>query len=350
MRRIRVLLLLIIVAFSTSSYCQERDAFFLVDVSGSMRNQSINQEAKKIVYELLLGKFSLSEWNAKEWNTVNAAGDFFAHSNQAMLDNGGVFCLMPFGNMKTVYDYKITTYNNSDLNSFTDFYNGSFPNSHVQRNTYLTLAKAYTVVVAAQKNLIGKKIWLVVYSDGMGDSMPSNDFPSDLQDAWDKYGVSEASIMKKKGTLRKYAGQRHYDIEVWTMGPIPNVSPEGGKPLPSRVPVKFKITTPQNGISDKTPVEIKKNEDLKIMWTNNDGSVSMIVQTIQSGNVARIDNPKDCYTHKISLTNGSIIFHKSGEYKITLQDSKKNRDIRYVRVKGAFPFIPILLVLIVVAS
>lgn len=42
-----------------------KHAFVLVDVSGSMKNESVNQEAKKIVKEILLGTINLE--NYSDW-------------------------------------------------------------------------------------------------------------------------------------------------------------------------------------------------------------------------------------------------------------------------------------------
>lgn len=347
------LLLLFVVALSGSTLAQNGDVFLLVDVSASMGSKTINQEARKIVLELVQGNFSRSNWELKKWSEVSAAGDFFSNPVQSMLHDKGVFCLMPFGNMETVRRYKVMTYNSDNNQSFLDFYNGVFPTSHNEKNTYLSLAKAYSVAIAAQKELQGKIIWLIVYSDGMGDCMPSNVFPSDLQDAWDKFGTTQASIMNKKGTLRKYDGTKHYDIEVWTMGPIPE---DEKKDDTTRVVVlppehgKFKITSPSNGISEQTAIEIKKDDKLNLSWINNIGSVTMSVQSIMSGKPKKIDNPKDYYTKTVSARSGNIIFHKSGVYKITIKDSKMSSDSRYVKVTSSPPVMTILLILLAVAG
>lgn len=345
-------LLLFVFALSRSSFAQNGDAFFLVDVSGSMKNQAINQEAKEIVLELMQGKFSQSKWNLKKWSEVTAAGNFFTKPIQPMLHDKGVFCLMPFGNMETVRKYKVMTFDSNNIQSFLNFYNAAFPTSHNESQTFLTLAKAYSVVIAAQKGLQGKKIWLIIYSDGMGDYMKENDLPYDLQDAYDRFGVTQASIMEKKGMFRKYNGNKHFDIEVWTMGPIPIVKDTTTKDTTDKTHVtpKFKITSPQNGISEQTAVEIKKDEYLNLSWANNTGSVTMMVQTMESGKAKKVDNPKDCYTKSLSAFSGKIAFHKSGVYKITLKDSKLNMDSRYINVKSPIPVIPILLALILIGG
>lgn len=344
------MLLLFVAALSGSTFAQNGDAFFLVDVSGSMKNQTINQEAKEIVLELMQGKFSRSNWKLKGWSEVTAAGNFFSNPVQPMLRDKGVFCLMPFGNMETVRKYKVMVFDSDNTQSFLNFYDAAFPTHHNESWTYLTLAKAYSVVIAAQKDLQGKMIWLIIYSDGMGEHAPTNAFPSDLQEAWDRFGATTESITKKNGIFRKYDGTKHYDIEIWTMGPIPVVAVQDTiDPVPL-VAHKFKITSPQNGVSEQTAVEIKKDEYLNLSWANNVGSVTLMVQRMESGNAKKVDNPKDCYTKSLSAFSGKIAFHKSGVYKIILKDSKLNNDIRYVKVKGSVPILPLLLILLAVAG
>ena len=247
-----ILLLLFLTTITDSCLAQQGDVFFLVDVSGSMRSTEINSEAKQIVLELMQGNFSMSDWETKGWKSVNSSGVFFNRQNNSMLLDKGIFCLMPFGNMETVRKYQMMTFNSTNNQSFGDFYQKAFPKSHNEEYTFLSLAKAYSVVLAAQKGLEGKKIWLIVYSDGMGDSMDSNNFPDDLQKAWDYFGTTSASIMQKNGVLRKTNPRKHYDIEVWTMGPIPKIIDTTTPPPPPPAPLPFKITSPQQGISVKT--------------------------------------------------------------------------------------------------
>lgn len=348
MKKVSKILFVIIsiIAFSSLEVCyaQQGDAFVLVDVSGSMRDVNTNREAKQIIAELLQGNFSLSNWQEKGWKNVNSAGSFFSSSKNAMLADGGKFCLMPFGNMLTVRKYRLTTVDN---NSFSVFYNDAFPKSHTEANTYLTLAKAYSVVIASSEGLQGKKLWLVVYSDGMGDSMPSNNFPDDLQNAWDQFGATQASFSEKKGVLRKNTGGRNYDIEVWAMGPIPSQSVPDS-PIPPLA--KFKISSPQKGVSENTAIEQKKDVPLSISWSGNIGSVSMTVQIMKSGKPVKIDTPKDDYTKSVGANAAKITFHKAGTYKLILKDSRLNSDVRYVTVASPFPIMPILLLLLLVAS
>ena len=353
-----ILLLLFLTTITDSCLAQQGDVFFLVDVSGSMRSTEINSEAKQIVLELMQGNFSMSDWETKGWKSVNSSGVFFNRQNNSMLLDKGIFCLMPFGNMETVRKYQMMTFNSTNNQSFGDFYQKAFPKSHNEEYTFLSLAKAYSVVLAAQKGLEGKKIWLIVYSDGMGDSMDSNNFPDDLQKAWDYFGTTSASIMQKNGVLRKTNPRKHYDIEVWTMGPIPKIIDTTTPPPPPPAPLPFKITSPQQGISVKTAIEIKKNEKFELKWSNNIGTVSATIHSVQiqkvnSGDVEKlnsISNPKDYFTKKMSVNTGSIIFHKSGLYKITLKDDKMRNDFRYVKVKGSFPFVPVLLILLAVGG
>ena len=351
-RNLTVIAVLMMTLTSNLCHGQQGDAFFLVDVSGSMRNQATNQEAKQIGLELLQGGFSLSNWQARGWRSVSLAGSYFSNPSRPMMRTGGKFCLMPFGNMLTVKNYKMTSF---DSSTFSSFYNEAFPKSHSEQNTYLTLAKAYSVVLAANAGLEGKMLWLIVYSDGMGDSMPSNSFPADLQEAWDQFGATQASFTSKKGTLRKTVSGRNYDIEVWTMGPIPSTPPPSTsdstktRVSPSVQP-KFKISSPQNGVSENTAVELKKDESATLTWVNNSGSVTMSVQMLESGKPVKMDRPNDHFTKTVGSSSAKIIFHKGGMYRVVVKDAKMNSDSRYYRVKSSFPVLPVLLFVLAVIA
>ena len=103
-------------------------------------------------------------------------------------------------------------------------------------------------------------------------------------------------------------------------------------------------------MSENTAIEQKKDEPLSISWSGNTGGVSMTVQIMKSGKPVKIETPKDYYTKNIGANTAKVTFHKGGTYKLTLKDSKFNSDVRYVTVASPFPFVPILLLLLLIVS
>lgn len=331
------------VFLSTLSYAQQiKDVFVLVDQSGTMSNSSVNNEAKQIICDMITGQLSLSDWRNKNWQAVSAAGAFFNASPTQMVKNGGKLCLIPFGNMERVRNHSICTY--SDNSSAQQFIKDKFPSVFKDSFTYLNLAKAYTVHVASYNQIRGS-VYMIIYTDGMGDYSKANVYPDDLQEIIDKYGTDAmSSLCKKKGVLRKSLSNRNYDIEVWELGPIPG----GGTPPPP--PSGLKITEPKDGEYKGDVVSWEKGEEHSIKWKGSTGTVSINVQRKEAGDkYSNIPNKerKDCYKVTIGKNAAKIKFFESGDYHIIVADSK-GRDERYVTVKSDPPFFTILMIILAV--
>lgn len=329
------------VFLSTLSYAQQiKDVFVLVDQSGTMSNSSVNSEAKQIICDMITGQLSLNDWRNKNWQAVSAAGAFFNSSPTQMVKNGGKLCLIPFGNMERVMDYSICTY--TDNGAAQQFIKDNFPSVFRDGSTYLTMAKAYTVYVASSEKIKGS-VYMIIYTDGMGDSQERNKYPSDLQTIIDKYGTdAKSSLCTKKGVLRKSTSNRNYDIEVWELGPIP---------LPPDTPrTKITITEPKDGEYKGDVVSWEKGDEHSIKWKGSTGTVSVNVQRKEAGDkYSNIPNKerKDCYKVDIGNNAAKIKFFESGDYHIIVADSK-GRDERYVTVKTDPPFFTILMIILVV--
>lgn len=331
------------VFLSTLSYAQQiKDVFVLVDQSGTMSNSSVNNEAKQIICDMITGQLSLSDWRNKNWQAVSAAGAFFNASPTQMVKNGGKLCLIPFGNMERVMDYSICTY--TDNGAAQQFIKDNFPSVFRDGSTYLNLAKAYTVHVASSNGIVGRSVYMIIYTDGMGDYAKNNTYPDDLQAIVDEYGTDAmSSLCKKKGVLRKSTSSRNYDIEVWALGPIP-------LPPVDTIRTKITITEPKNGEYKGDVVSWEKGKEHSIKWKGSTGTVSVNVQRKEAGDkYSNIPNKerKDCYKVTIENNAAKIKFFESGDYHIIVADSK-GRDERYVTVKTDPPFFTILMIILAV--
>lgn len=320
-----------------------KDAFVLVDVSGSMKYTPINSEAKQIISSMLQGNLNLS--NFPGWSQVKTKGleencPLISEKNSSLISAGGKVCILPFGNMERVKDYKFV-----DMPNFDTSFNSYFPNTFNDDWTYITLAKAYAVNVAS-KNGISGMVYMIIYSDGAEESMDGRvGYPEEFRSVVDYFGTCNDSFCQKKGIIRKPYNGKQFDIEIWTMGPI--VPPP---PPPSK---DIKIINQPKGKSPKAPVEINVEEPFTVKWENATGTTKINVQIKKGNTYSNIPtSEKDgYYTIDKKATSGTITFYEPQDYKVIVTDAKNSRDERYVKAKGnvlkdVFPVIIIVILII----
>ena len=326
-----------------------KDAFVLVDVSGSMKYTQINSEAKQIICSMLQGNLNLSNFSG--WSQVKTKGldgncPLISDKNSSFISAGGKVCILPFGNMERVRDYKFI-----DMPNFETSFNSYFPNTFKDNWTYITLAKAYAVNVAS-KNGISGMVYMIIYSDGAEESMDGRvGYPEEFRSVVDYFGTRNDSFCQKKGIIRKSYSGKQFDIEIWTMGPIPmaDVPKTSSTNVVSK---KIEISNQPNGKSPKVPVEINVEEPFTVKWKNATGPTKINVQ-IKKGNTY-INIPtseKDSYyTIDKKATSGIITFYEPQDYKVIVAD-ENSRDERYVKAKGnvlkdVFPIIIVVILII----
>lgn len=330
-----LLLLLTLLVFPITTNAQ-KDAFVLVDVSGTMRYSQINQEAKQIISGMLQGNLSLS--NFQGWSQVqgiNGNCPFLSSPNTTFLSNEGKICLIPFGNMDRVKDYTFI-----DKTNFQSSFETLFPTSFKDSWTYITLAKAYAVHVAAQNNMSGM-VYMIIYSDGAEESMNGSvGYKPEYRDIVDYFGTQNDSFCQKKGIIRKSYQGKDFDIEIWTMGPIvlpPSQCNKCGKQPCACDDTPIVIKNPKEGKSPKDPIEIKTKTPLKLQWANANGNVSIDVK-LKVGEKFKSINRGERENHyllekKSNSNKADIIFYEKGDYEIVIGDSQSN-DKRYLNVKS----------------
>lgn len=343
-----VSLLILFSSLWTTSHANTKDVFVLVDVSGTMNNSTVNQEAKQIICEYLLGNRSLDSWSG--WNKDD---NWDSSIPSSIIESGSRVCLIPFGNISRVQDRIKYTVN--DINEFQSWFNSSFPTTFKDRWTYLTLAHAYVGSVALTENIA--KAYVIVYTDGMPESV------KEQYDDVDQRRVDEyqhANAMRKLGILRKQIKNKHFDIEIWDFILKPEIkTDEGGRevivcpPDDQTSPIKFKITNPKNeGLNEKHTLSVEEEHPMSIGW--NVRGAGIIIYQKKDGNWKRIagGNIRDFYSINKQANSAKITFLKSGVYKIVAR-SEHGSDERYVNVRGDFLkyLLPtILLALLIVAS
>lgn len=330
-----------------------KDAFVLVDVSGSMKYTQINSEAKQIICSMLQGNLNLSNFSG--WSQVKTKGlegncPLISDKNSSFISAGGKVCILPFGDMERVRDYKFI-----DMSNFETSFNSYFPNTFRDDWTYITLAKAYAVNVAS-KNGISGMVYMIIYSDGAEESMNGQvGYSEEFRSVVDYFGTRNDSFCQKKGIIRKSYNKKQFDIEIWTMGPIPT-SPDvcticGKNPCvcPTK---KIEISNQPNGKSPKVPVEINVEEPFTVKWENATGTTKINVQIKKGNTYTNIPtSEKDgYYTIDKKASSGTITFYEPQDYKVIVAD-KNSRDERYVKAKGnvlkdVFPVIIIVILII----
>ena len=123
---------------------------------------------------------------------------------------------MPFGNMERVRDYRWI-----EANNFQSSFDLLFPTTFNDQWTYMTLAKSYVVHVASDYDISGM-VYMIIYSDGAEESMDGTvSYTDEFRTIVDYFGTCNDSFCQKKGILRKSYNHKDFDIEIWTLGPIP---------------------------------------------------------------------------------------------------------------------------------
>lgn len=323
-----------------------KDAFVLVDVSGSMKYPQINSEAKQIICSMLQGNLNLSNFSG--WSQVKTKGlegncPLISDKNSSFVSAGGKVCILPFGNMERVRDYKFV-----DMSNFETSFTSYFPNTFKDAWTYITLAKAYAVNVAS-KNGISGMVYMIIYSDGAEESMDGRvGYPEEFRSVVDYFGTRNDSFCQKKGIIRKSYNGKQFDIEIWTMGPIPMVE-EPYTPSTKVESKKIEISNQPNGKSPKVPVEINVEEPFTVKWKNATGTTKINVQIKKGNTYTNIPtSEKDgYYTIDKKASSGTITFYEPQDYKVIVAD-ENSRDERYVKAKGNKDVFPIIIVVILI--
>lgn len=357
MKRIAIIVMLLVgcVIHPNMAKAQKvKDAFVLVDVSASMKYSHINSEAKQIISSMLQGNLVLSNFSG--WSQVKIKGldgtcPLISGNSSSLISAGGKVCILPFGNMGRVKDYKFV-----DMSNFENSFNAYFPDTFKDDWTYITLAKAHAVNVAS-KNGISGMVYMIIYSDGAQESMKGSvGYSKEDQEIVDYFGTCADSFCQKKGIIRKSYNGKNFDIEIWTMGPIPIAeSPVDGETVQKKpmVQKKIEISNQPKGKSPKVPIDINVKETFTVQWKNATGPTTINVQRKKDNTYANISKAeKDSYytIDKKGSTFAEITFYEPQDYKVIVADSN-SRDERYVKAKrnvlpDVFPIIIIVILII----
>lgn len=339
-----VSLLILFSALYTVGVAKTRDVFVLVDVSGTMNNSTVNQEAKQIIQEYLMGNRSLDSWENIGWKK----DDIWKSSiPSSVIEKGSKVCLIPFGNDSRVQDRVKYTVN--DMSNFQSWFNSSYPTVFRDDWTYLTLAHAYVGSVALTENI--GEAYVIIYTDGRPES--TNGYYNDIdQRRVDEY--QSANAMEKWGILRKRVNNTHFDVEIWYFKLNNKIKTnekgdieDGDHPVSIVTPKKFKITHPQNdGLNEKHSISVEQEKPVSIGW--NESGANIIIYQKKDGAWKRIggNNTRNYYSISKQANSAKINFLKSGVYKIVAR-GEHGSDERYVYVK--IPIWDYLLPIILIA-
>ncbi len=375
MKRIAIIVLVLVGCLIHPNVAEAqkvKDAFVLVDVSGSMKYTQINSEAKQIISNMLQGNLTLS--NFPGWSRVMTKGldgncPLISDNSSPLVSAGGKVCILPFGNMKRVEEYKFV-----DMSNFETSFNSRFPNTFRDAYTYITLAKAYAVNVAS-KNGISGMVYMIVYSDGAEESMDGRvGYSEEFRSIVDYFGTHNDSFCQKKGIIRKSYNEKQFDIEIWIMGPIPvdNTCPKCGKnpcvcpPTPVCPKCKkspcvcpsqtnIQITKPKEGKVKSNEIKVNTEESTKLSWKNGKGKVNVkIAYSSDSGKSympIRKKDEKEYFSKGEKVGNMEITFHRPGKYQVKVIDSNNTDDSRFYSVSEPLinkilPFIIIVILII----
>lgn len=353
MRRLRLIvsLLILLSVFGTMSSAKTKDVFVLVDVSGTMNNNSVNQEAKQIICEYLMGNRSLDSWESTGWKKVKKWDSSIPNS---CIEEYSYLCLIPFGDIDRKdnwNDYEV--HNMEDMKKWID---RVYPTNFKDKYTFLELARAYVGAIGLTRGV--EEAYVIIYTDGQAESTNQQYNNDDQQRIEDLHSAGEYG-MKLLGTLRNSNNPRHYDIEIWKYKKYETIKIETDRPVVNKrdsiVPslaTPLKITKPNNeGLNEKHSISIKQEVPFNIGW--NKSGANVVIYQKKEGSWSRIsgNNIRNFYTISKQANSAKITFLESGDYKIMVR-SEHGSDERYVSV-SSIPwklFLPILLTLLAVVG
>ena len=186
LKYLKGLALLTVLLWTTLLHAQGnaiKDVFVLIDVSGTMNNDNINNEARQQMYELLTGNYDKGKWAQKGWTAPANYDCSLFNGSSSVVVSGSKVCIMPFGNMDRMTERQKVEV--TDIPQFEAFFNDAFPKEFRDGNTSLTLAKAYVSSVAQSWNI--NNAYLLIYSDGLGDANRTTKLRDIYQELIDAY-------------------------------------------------------------------------------------------------------------------------------------------------------------------
>jgi hypothetical protein len=314
--------LLVILLLSAAKLYAQNDVFILVDVSGSVKDNTIISQSKQIISNILTGSLNLN--NYPGWKPLNIADPVVQNiingQHQPLVLNGSYVCLMPFGN-KDRYKQFITSRINQVPDDVNSFLNQNYPVSFTDDFTYIQIAQAYTAFLAENEKIYSYFIFII--TDDLGDqdnTSSQNSFDQQEQDlilSWNNPLFSQVSSL---GSIKR----NNFFIHIKKVALLKS---RQGKPLDNQCELKL-LTYP----GGKPGQEVKVQSDMiTLRWDcSNCKEVTKYMVAITStdgasGKNIRKDTQSTSYTTKI----------KNGRYKITVSATGCRSDSTYIQVKTA---------------
>ena len=352
--RLNILSLLICLIIShVYTYAQQvapiKNVFVLIDVSATMRDDAINQEAKQHIKNILIGRFSLSDANRQGW-TMQYKCDVF-ENNKPIVQKNSFLAIIPFGN-KERYDER--AFNRfSDVNiEFDDFFEKNYRLNHTDLLTYLSLAQGYAGSLAKAQKI--EKSYMIIYSDGLNDqtgSIPYSDYENSIVDSWNVVGKNKYNTLgmlyRKSGkyTYKIYVGQLEiYDVEVRGIDTGDDDTTTNATTETS----KIIITNPKNS-SERESAKVNAKEDVTVSWIGV-MNANVSITKYDGKKYIRLSSKGSEEAKLLSKGGNSaqIRFYDSGKYKVTVSKGSVS-DSAYFEVSTSFPFGLILLLILLIA-
>jgi len=355
--RLNILLLICLVISCVSVQAQQgaprKNAFVLIDVSGSMQNDAINKEAKQHIKDILLGKFSLPDANRQGWAMQHKCN--ILENSKPILQNNSFFAIIPFGDKERYDERTFNRFSNID-NEFDTFFEKNYRLDHKDNLTYLTLAQGYAGSLAKARGV--EKSYMIIYTDALNDqtgSKPYTDYENSIVDSWNVFGINNYNTLgvlsKKSGiyTYKIYIGQLDiYDVEVRDKDkPTDQIDGDESNPTP-----KITITNPKNS-SIREPAKAKTKDEISVSWIGATNA-SIAITKYNGKNYVRLSSRGKEEAKILSKGGNSakIVFYDSGKYKLTISKGSVSASA-YYEVSSPIPvglIVGLLLLLVAVIA
>lgn len=299
----------------------QRDAFILVDVSGSVNDNLLLSQSRDLIGDMLTGNFNVSGYS--DWEPVNIADQtikgILSGNNQPIAGNGSYICIMPFGN-KDRYLESISIIISQFPDELTGYLSQQFPMAHADNFTYTQIAQAYTAELAKAQGIAN--YYLFIVTDDLGDqenTSSQNTYTAEEQNYMLAWNNAMYSKVVTQGSIRNQNLYIH----------IKKVELIGQTPAPPPPPCEIKMLSYAGGISGN---EVKVTSDMvSLAWscTSCPDDAKFNASIISTDGNARNNIRANAQTNKYSTRLNK------GKYKVTITATGCKPGSTYIQVKGA---------------
>lgn len=329
------ILLLCIIFYNliTGLKAQEiKDVFILVDVSGTMKNQKLNNEARSIVKEILKGNYDLN--NHTDWDLIQGVeGSELISNPRQVIQPGTYINIIPFGDKSRYLNIGVNKKRVNDLNDFELYYNKTYNFSYKDHLTYLNLLKSYVAGMAQKENI--EYCYVFTISDNLIDETGSVPYSKNENAVMNAYLTEKDIKINNIGILTKTVDSSTCGIYMEKFEKFTKKVSVDDIYSPIEVKPPIEITSPVKFLTSKnrgTKKDPLASTDFRITlkWKGGKAPYSLVIREDLSGQKI-IDETVSSNSYLVKINNSGIHF-------ASISDATGTNDDVYFNQSTPFPF------------